>query len=37
MVHSEEGPNPITISESLSEALVQSAQLDRDELLESSR
>jgi diguanylate cyclase (GGDEF)-like protein len=37
MVHSEEGANPVTISESLSEALIQSAKLDRDELLESSK
>jgi diguanylate cyclase (GGDEF)-like protein len=37
MVHSEEGANPVTISESLSEALIQSAKLDRDELQESSK
>jgi diguanylate cyclase (GGDEF)-like protein len=37
MISSEEGANPVTISESLSEALVQSATLDRDELLESSK
>ena len=37
MVHSEEGPNAVTISDSLSEALVQSANLDRDSLLESSK
>jgi diguanylate cyclase (GGDEF)-like protein len=37
MISSEGGANPVTISESLSEALVQSAKLDRDELLESSK
>jgi diguanylate cyclase (GGDEF)-like protein len=37
MIHSEEGANPVTISDSLSEALVQSANLDRDELLESPK
>ena len=37
MVHSEEGANPVTISDSLSEALVQSANLDRDELQQSSK
>jgi len=37
MIHSEQGANPVTISESLSEALIQSANLDRDELLESSK
>jgi diguanylate cyclase (GGDEF)-like protein len=37
MIHSEEGANPVTISDSLSEALIQSANLDRDELLESSK
>jgi diguanylate cyclase (GGDEF)-like protein len=37
MVHSEDGANPVTVSDSLSEALVLSAKLDRDELLESSK
>ena len=37
MIHSEQGANPVTISESLSEALIQSANLDRDELLESPK
>ena len=37
MVHSEEGANPVSISESLSEALIHSAVLDRDELLEPSK
>ena len=37
MVHSGEGANPVTVSESLSEALIQSADLDRNSLLESSK
>ena len=37
MVHSEEGANPVTVSDSLSEALVQSANLDRDKLQESPK
>ena len=37
MVPSEDGASPVTISDSLSEALVNSANLDRDELLESPK
>jgi diguanylate cyclase (GGDEF)-like protein len=37
MIHSEEGANPVTISDSLSESLIHSAKLDRDELLEPSK
>jgi diguanylate cyclase (GGDEF)-like protein len=37
MVPSEEGANPVTVSDSLSEALVHSAKLERQELLPSSK
>ncbi|MBS1803097.1 MAG: GGDEF domain-containing protein [Acidobacteria bacterium] len=37
MVRSQEGANPVTVSDSLSEALIQAANLGRDELLESSK
>jgi len=37
MVPSEEGANPVTVSDSLSEALVHSAKLDQQELLQSSK
>lgn len=37
MIHSEEGANPVTLSDSLSESLIRSANLDRDELLESPK
>ncbi|WP_162601095.1 GGDEF domain-containing protein [Occallatibacter savannae] len=37
MVRSDEGANPVTISDSISESLIQSANLDQDKLLESPK
>lgn len=37
MVHSEEGANPVTVSDSLSEALIHSADLERDKLQQSPK